>query len=1135
MASCKNIKFGFCTFGSLTQTSFISSFRLQESIDIAMSEYHFFKNIITFSTPKIGIERMISHASSLSKNYIYAFLTFLVLTCYCFGVEKRDVSSAVPLNISFDQLEGIVVQKSGGDYKLALAKGGVRRFIAEPERSDYDAVENHYFTFEYTSEGDARINLFYGLPFHKDTGMSKSLPAAKKWNRFVCDLRMTTAEFVQPASSFRIDIIKTGAQNITIRNLQVSAHQKQWDEEARQKDLAEISSKGLALGIEPKSMLGASFQNQTVDHSIKGAKTCVFTFDQSLDLDAQTKAYHEFAHRIDFAPPLVVGQGEHPSNHTVVRVLSRYGICEAQFLAFPEKVRGGVDVSAGRDSSGEVIIAAAPLADENDGGVRLFSRYGALIREIDVDDRVPPPYAIVVGDFGGSPGDEILITSRKEQFEHQLILKYAPSGELLQQYHVAHEKVGPSKITLAISGEELLCYSSLDKCLHAINPSGVVKSQRLKSSDHDHVVGVFPSAFDRRLGVVANDPIHSKLIHLDEGEGKVVDVGKRENQFWIAPQLSFGTKKTSIHWDDKIKKHDFETGTYLKRGEFAFVRTNRSVPAKSLAELQACYASYDQFKTSSRSFMDMHLAYFDSQYPALWEAMSSQRKNPRFWTEATLSGSDVARYCVLNRLNGIAGMNTRKGGEFDLTFSYKNLPLLNKVMTYGVRSALREIATRHRMRPEHFIGVEPVHEFEIKSSDNRVESIGDYNPESIKGFYHYLMNHYGSLENINRVFKTPFTSTFFDAPRDLHRGDWDRYDREQNPFLVQWWKHNVRSVYGKIFGGYREALLAGFAPETISAHQIPDHYALGGRDDFFKTQQKRISPVDNLYNSGVGFGFTRYRTWYKQPQTMIKSSFSSGFSMMSLGEYAPMNTDPEASMEQLINLWNHGAYFIHHMAWDPTQWPGCNQAALEGWNRFSATHDRPRPHAAGGVTKVVPYVCSERSMDLIGLGSTENNTGMIKSVLKDGSWEGSVYTVPFHSQIEIESMLKQKVCVIDSDKELRLGQTIDKVYSGTVIDISFRAEANKPLTLKLHLESNDHKLPHQKAVMSISPQSTSYRIVYRFGDQVEKLSLWFKASAPLTLTDLSVIKHEEQSARLRQGAFEGERNKAGVFFAVIPE
>jgi hypothetical protein len=104
--------------------------------------------------------------------------------------------------------------------------------------------------------------------------------------------------------------------------------------------------------------------------------------------------------------------------------------------------------------------------------------------------------------------------------------------------------------------------------------------------------------------------------------------------------------------------------------------------------------------------------------------------------------------------------NDTKGGGyfgrklFDYGSQHFENEALNKLYTFAQRAFYRKLAPAYRRNPEMTIAVEPNHENEIVSGSN---SIGDYNPENLQGFYHYLKSLYGNLIQINKILKTVFS------------------------------------------------------------------------------------------------------------------------------------------------------------------------------------------------------------------------------------------------------------------------------------------------------------------------------------------------------------------------------------------
>ena len=119
---------------------------------------------------------------------------------------------------------------------------------------------------------------------------------------------------------------------------------------------------------------------------------------------------------------------------------------------------------------------------------------------------------------------------------------------------------------------------------------------------------------------------------------------------------------------------------------------------------------------------------------------------------------------------------------------------IDRYYTYGQRALYRKLAPHYRSNPEMTVAVEPNHENEIVSGRN---SVGDYNPKSLEGFYKYLLSLYEDLDTINEKMGSSFDKKFFDAPRGLLRGDWDRYDSE-NRYFREWVEYNRIQIYRRV-------------------------------------------------------------------------------------------------------------------------------------------------------------------------------------------------------------------------------------------------------------------------------------------------------------------------------------------------
>jgi hypothetical protein len=1014
-----------------------------------------------------------------------------------------------------NQLADIVLQ----DGVFAASTLGHDPFVScRPVQKAYDHRALHMLRFEYQAEKNGgEFECYFGPPFNQKQQVTAALKVTHTWRHMFIDLRAAKAGFTTDHRLFRLDLGKVGGNRIRVRNLALTEDSEALQRVRLRPQWAKIRTSAVPVGIAPGTVSVEPTSRVTVQHETEQANATVATFNWALDLDAQTKRHRDNENDLPFAPPLATGQGEDAANHTVIRILSKYGQNEMQFLSYPPEVRGGVDVCTGTHPQWpDGFIVAAPLAAEDVRELRVFTRYGARLDTLEPPASLRPPFAIATGDFDRDlPGDEIAVSSRKHLGSPQGVFLYAATGALIHEFSIRPDDDGASENSLFIDDGQLGYFSRRDRTLRRFDASGQLSERVLP----ENLERIFSSVEHALVGAFEEE-VTSTLIALSDSS-KELNAGKRENLFWIAPQYeAWGKRHPHIHWDEEIAYDDFPEGRYMRKGVFHHLAVTKW---NTDANWKETYSSYSTFEKAFGEKFEKYLKRYESRKPGMWEPTHTHRwfgTQSKHLMAESLPDSRVPKYATLDRLNQMAPHPT---------YHSQDLPLLNRVMTWGIRAALREIAHKQRQQPDHFVGVEPVHEMEIVSLHGNGPSLGDYNPEGIKGFYRWLTMHCGSLDAINRKYGTAFTEAFFDAPRDLRRGDWDAYSAE-NPFYLAWWRFNMHVIYRTIADGYREALLAGFGPETISAHQIPDLYAIG-HTDTYKKPDSRVTPVDWILNAGAGYGFTRYGTHYDKPRTAINSAWTSGFGMMSLGEYAPKNPDADKSYANLAHIVDHGAYFIHHMAWDPEKWPGENKAAFEACKRLVAERDQPRSAVAGGVSKVVPFRDAQRQFDLVAIGTGPDRTGLIKSVSATGDWEGTVYVVPFHCAIEIETLSTDSAFVIGQGSDL--WAPVDVMRSGSQFELAFHASSAAPSTLELQVIVDDQPLPGQLIRLTIGPNQKHHRVVYKFQVDVERVSLRATADQPVTLSAFTAYRHQETTARLREGVFEGKRHRGGVMFDVF--
>lgn len=302
---------------------------------------------------------------------------------------------------------------------------------------------------------------------------------------------------------------------------------------------------GLAVGMTLPGTGAAQRAGDRVSlRQIDAASATVhWVMDERLDLATRlARVQGDAAAPLVALPPrLVVGQGPDITNRSIIRVLNRYGICEAQFIAFDPSLRGGVVVAAGSDAGGSPLIAATPHDPRRSPIIRVFNPAGGLQSEIASpfgDDR---PLLLQLGDFlADQPGDELAVVPRTSgpRTTPLVILSLAgatllttdldlPPRQELTLSTVAGAGHAPRRIMVhARPDHELLTFDAHQRSADAAT-----------LVDLDRDARVYPSHFgpDQRVAV-QDRPVRSLVQRLQANQAQPpTDVGLHENQFWISP------------------------------------------------------------------------------------------------------------------------------------------------------------------------------------------------------------------------------------------------------------------------------------------------------------------------------------------------------------------------------------------------------------------------------------------------------------------------------------------------------------------------------------------------------------------------------------------------------------------------
>ena len=308
-------------------------------------------------------------------------------------------------------------------------------------------------------------------------------------------------------------------------------------------------------------------------------------------------------------------------------------------------------------------------------------------------------------------------------------------------------------------------------------------------------------------------------------------------------------------------------------------------------------------------------------------------------------------------------------------------------------------------------------------------SVGDYNPYMVEGFRGYLLERYESVEKINAVFGTNFTDRdSIDPPRDSGRGAWDAYS---GAYFSEWALYNRYIVSKRIMEAYREALLAGYPPESISAHQIPEGEAVAG---FLGEANTRLTPIDVVLTCGTAYGGTRYGNLGRK-NNLVYNAHMMGHSNITLGEYGSLYETGKSAYTQLKELWKNGLRMVHQLTFNDNQ-----AKAEEEAIKMLMADNEPRPGYTGGTTGSVSVTQNGKLYNIvqIGAGADSESTGLLKSIDSNGKWEGTVYLVPFHTKMTAVEMEVLKTPVEGTKNQFTTGEQ-EAIKNADQMEITFAA------------------------------------------------------------------------------------------------
>ena len=807
----------------------------------------------------------------------------------------------------------------------------------------------------------------------------------------------------------------------------------------------------------------------------------IFYTAPDLNLGIQTSIYFTQmgqTNGLDVGPALVAGEGKHPDNYTTVRIYNNQQTCITQFLAFDASVRGGVQVAAAKVGE-ETLIATAPFTAHEgaDGDIRVFDAFGLLRMVITVDRILPGPHTIVTGHFAKGVEDEVLLIASQttdERGELHYALVSLTGGMLISEHtldcsfaQTEEDKSVPVAISVRNNGAAdtvVLYFNSIQAVYEG--DAQTAKFDNVGIDLPDDAIGVSASNVEGQRYTVAlparegEKDLSYLTVYSEDASASQQDVGFRENRFFFFLDYYYR----------------FNDDRYVSRGDFMHIRTDmansvmedlgngRTATSVDRIFDSATYEDYAYTDTANYiNSLQRYYLFLEPCFTHRWNKNASTRALSRYKDPVT----GIQKYVSVG-MNGEYKDYNELGTDFYVGTYSDGILELAKLRIYPLRSFLQETAPAFRgngANPEHLVGMSPVHEHEIDVAG----SVGDYNPYMIEGFRGYMLDRYNNIENINNIFGTDFADrAAIDPPRQNGRGDWDKYE---GAYFEEWAMYNRYIVSKRIMEAYREALLAGYPPESISAHQIPEGEAVAG---FLGEANTRLTPIDVVLTCGTAYGGTRYANLAEETNIVVNAHLM-GHSNVSLGEYASLYENGTDAYNQLKNLWRNGLRMVHYITFNDAQ-----KAAERDAVTKLIMDNEPRPGYTGGTTNSVTVNQDGKKYNIvqIGAGADSDSTGLLKSITSEGKWEGTVYLVPFHTKVVPTAITALDTPMAGTQNRFSTG-VLSTIKNSDQAEITFNAykKGDARAWVEISVYHKDCLISESTTVYELTGTMTVYRYV----------------------------------------------------------
>ena len=669
----------------------------------------------------------------------------------------------------------------------------------------------------------------------------------------------------------------------------------------------------------------------------------VFYNAPDLDIGYLTESSDYVSDSEYFSPAMVIGEGKHDKNGTIVRIYNEKQVCVAQFSAFPSSVKGGVEVAAGKTTiDGEKITliatAACGVYCDDARSVRVYDASGMLYMKIIPEFYQDAPFAIATGHFVENDDNEyLLITSS--------VIK---DGKVSAAIYSLSDGAVKGEFSYDLGAEH--------------NEKSISLNVRNKADGNDSII-VFAQS---------PKPYKNKYFNIEE------EVPPTE-------------KDTS---DMYAVFEGIPTGT-LEKADLVLPYGTNGVYSSAESDERYIVTSSNEFFDDDNSYVYVYgygdregvLRYVDYEEKRFyWNSEKSAVEAINFSDNSYVVYSDTFEVQDSEDVENIVKNITDRAEN-----AYWKVNL-SKYGVTPVKAVYDALTAEYRNNPDGVVGIEIFSTSEILKS----VTLNDSDDDVRKSFALYLLNVYGNTENVNRKFGTSFASA-----DEIEIPVMPEYlsDDNESLFYKEWYKFTRYRAGKKITSFYAEAVSGGIPPEIVTCDaELSDYLPAESNADDYNISNKNyindlsIVPESVMYNVGTSLGLSRSGVWYTNPRHAISLAASAGFRDISLSEYSSGTDSYETAFYQMLYLFRNGCRYV-----------GLNDTNKDHLNtdlnalELIAERKVSRSGYADGTYGVCAVEYNGKKYNIFTLGE---NIGLLKSADAEGKREGSVYSVPFRTKVE---------------------------------------------------------------------------------------------------------------------------------------